>query len=131
MNSCETNTGDCKECRSRAAYVVAILGAFLIVAVLVYAMKNYMKTPDLGAARAAERSEKLKELRADESTGLHEIGWVDQSKGVVRLPIDAAIELELREWQNNPAEGRAKLIARVEKANAVPPKAPEKPSQFE
>ena len=130
MNSCETDQAGCKECRSRCAYVVAVLGALLIVTALVYAMKHYLPVPALNQARAAERAQKLKELRAEELTGLTEVGWIDQAKGTVRLPIDSAIQIELQEWQN-PAEGRAKLIARVEKANAVPPKAPEKPSQFE
>jgi hypothetical protein len=31
----------------------------------------------------------------------------------------------------NPAKARADLIAREEKATALPPKAPEKPSAFE
>ena len=130
MNSCENDQPECTECRGRCAYVVAVLGALLIVTALVYAMKHYLPAPALDQARAAERAQKLKELRADEMTGLHEVGWIDQAKGTVRLPIDDAIQLELQEWQN-PAQGRARLIARVEKANAVPPKAPEKPSQFE
>jgi hypothetical protein len=40
------------------------------------------------------------------------------------------MKLAGREWQN-PAQARSNLIARVEKANYVPPKAPEKPSAFE
>jgi hypothetical protein len=36
-----------------------------------------------------------------------------------------------REWAQNPAAARSNLIARVEKATAAPPKAPEKPSPFE
>jgi hypothetical protein len=48
----------------------------------------------------------------------------------VRLPINEAMKLALREWQN-PAAARSNLIARVEKATAVPPAAPAKPSPFE
>jgi len=61
---------------------------------------------------------------------LNSYGWLDQSKGIVRLPISEAMKLALRDWQN-PAAGRSNLIARVEKATALPPKTPEKPSQFE
>ena len=57
-------------------------------------------------------------------------GWVDQPKGVVRLPIAEAMQLTLRDWQN-PAAARSNLIARVEKATAAPPAAPAKPSAFE
>ena len=69
-------------------------------------------------------------MRAAEAGALESYGWVDQAKGVVRLPIAEAMRLALRDWQN-PAAARSNLIARVEKATAVPPTAPEKPSEFE
>jgi len=55
---------------------------------------------------------------------------VNKDKGIVRLPIQRAVELTLQEWQN-PAAARSNLISRVDKATAVPPKAPEKPNPFE
>jgi hypothetical protein len=36
-----------------------------------------------------------------------------------------------QQWGQNPAAARSNLISRVEKANAPPPRQPEKPSQFE
>ena len=39
------------------------------------------------------------------------------------------MELSLKLWQDKDA-ARSNLIARVEKATAAPPKAPEKPSQL-
>ena len=76
------------------------------------------------------RKKALAELRAAEASELSSYGWVDQGKGIVRLPITEAMKLTLREWQN-PAAARSNLIARVEKATAVPPPAPAKPSPFE
>ena len=70
------------------------------------------------------------ELRAAEVDALNNPGWIDQAKGVVRLPIAEALKLTEREWLD-PAAARSNLIARVEKATALPPKAPEKPSAFE
>ena len=35
----------------------------------------------------------LKAVRAEEDQVLNSYGWVDQQKGVVRIPIDAAIDL--------------------------------------
>ena len=112
------------------AYVVSVLGALLIVAALVWAMQRYTQPPPLGVDRVAERKKALAELRAAEASELTTYGWVDQTKGVVRLPIAEAIKLSLREWQN-PAAARSNLIARVEKATAAPPAAPAKPSAFE
>jgi hypothetical protein len=55
---------------------------------------------------------------------------VDQDRQIVRLPIDVAMSLAAREWQN-PEKARADLIARGVKATAVLPKTAPKPSAFE
>ena len=112
-------------------YAVAILGTFLIVAALVRAMVYYTQAPSLNAARAEERAKALTELRAAEAEALQHPAWVDQAKGFVRLPIEDAMKLVEHDWGQDPVAARSNLIARVEKATALPPKAPEKPSQFE
>ncbi len=117
--------------RSVLAWVVGILGSFLIVAALVWAMQRYTQPAPLNEGRAAERAKALVELRAAETEALQHPGWVDQAKGLVRLPIDVAVGLVERDWGQNPAAARSNLISRVEKATAPAPKAPEKPSQFE
>jgi hypothetical protein len=117
--------------RSAWAYVLAALGSFLIVAALVWAMHRYTQPPPLGEDRAAVRAKTLAELRAAEADALEHAGWVDQTKGIVRLPIEDAVRMVERDWGQNPAAARSNLIARVEKATAPLPKAPEKPSQFE
>jgi hypothetical protein len=116
--------------RTGLAYLIGILGSFLIIAALVWAMQRYTQTPPLGEDRIAVRKKALADLRAAEASELDSYGWVDQAKGVVRLPISEAMQLTLRGSQN-PAAARTNLIARVEKATAVPPAAPAKPSQFE
>jgi hypothetical protein len=116
--------------RTGSIYLVGILGAFLIVAALVLVMQRYTRPQPLGEDRVALRKKALAELRAAEAGELENYGWLDQAKGVVRLPIAAAMQLALREWQN-PAAARSNLVARVAKATAVPPAAPAKPSEFE
>ena len=116
--------------RTGLAYVIGILGSLLIVAALVWAMQRYTQPPPLGEDRIAARKKALADLRAAEVSELTTYGWVDQPKGVVRLPIAQAMQLTLRDWQN-PVAARSNLIARVEKATAVPPAAPAKPSAFE
>ncbi len=118
-------------CGSRSYPVtVAVVLALLIFVGLVWKMRQYTTPAPVGAGRAAERAKALVELRAAETEALGNVGWVDQAKGVVRLPIADALKLAERQWQN-PAQARADLIARVEKATALPPKAPEKPSAYE
>ena len=117
--------------KGRAIAVAAgVLGAFLIFGALVWAMWHFTQPAPLGEDRVAVRKKALADMRAAEADDLNNYGWLDQAKGVVRLPIAEAKKLALREWQN-PAAARSNLIARVEKATALPPKAPEKPSAFE
>jgi len=113
------------------ATLLAVVGACLIFAALVWQMKKYTQpAPAVDEARKAERAKARAELTAAETEALNNVGWIDQTKGLVRLPIAEAMKLAEREWQN-PAHARSNLIARVEKATALPPKAPEKPSEFE
>src|SRR3954466_887757 len=128
MNS-ETNNG--RSCAGKAAYAIAVLGAFLIVAFLVREMKKYTQAPPLNANRASERAAALNEIRNTETEALDHAGWIDPTKGVVRLTIADAMALTEREWKN-PAAARSNLLARVEKANPPPPPpAPTKPSPLE
>ena len=116
--------------RNALAWFLGVVGTFLILAALVWAMYRYTKSVPLGEDRAALRAKALAELRASENEALNTPAWLDQNKGIVRLRIEDAMKLVEREWRN-PAAARSNLIARVEKATAQPPKPPEKPSQFE
>jgi hypothetical protein len=127
MSSCNQEE---KCCSGAWSYTLAALGALLIVGALVWAMKHFTTPPDLTAARAAERSRNLAELHAAEVQAQETYGWVDQTKGIVRLPVNRAMELTVAEWQS-PAQARAALNERVEKATFVPPPPPAKPSEFE
>jgi hypothetical protein len=106
-----------------------VVASFLF-AVLVLALKFSMPTPAIDADRAAERSRDFAQIRAAESQALDNAGWIDQQRGLVRLPIDLATQIAAQEWQN-PAQARADLIAREDKASASAPAAPAKPNAFE
>jgi len=65
--------GETRNERSALAYTIAVLGAFLIVGLLVWAMHHYTQPPPLGANRAAERAKALAELRAAENDALNNL----------------------------------------------------------
>jgi len=117
-------------CSRNVSVTLAVVLVCLIFAALVWKTRQYTTPAPLGAERAAVRAKALAELRDADAQALNHVGWVDQAKGVVRLPITNAMTLTQAKWQN-PAQARADLIARVEKATALPPKPPEKPSAFE
>ena len=115
--------------RAGLAYLVGILGALLIVAALAWAIHSYTTPEPLGKKRAEERAAALVQMRGEDMES-NTVAWLNQSNGLVRLRIEDAMNFVEREWRN-PAAARSNLIARVEKANAAPPKPPEKPSPFE
>jgi hypothetical protein len=125
MNSnCDAETQNCGKSFSVTTAVVIVC---LIFAALVWKTRQYTTPPPLGAERVAERTKALAEVRAAEATALNTVGWIDQAKGVVRIPINEALGLAEKQWQD-PAQARATLKARVQKAFYVPPPPP---SEFE
>ncbi len=93
---------------------LAVTAAVVMVCFLVFAgivTLAYLKNrdtslvPDLTKVDEADRwkytekgrSDRLAELRGKEQTAATTYGWVDQSAGVVRLPIDRAMELIVAE----------------------------------
>ncbi len=109
---------------------IGLILVSVIFAVLAVALKLFVSVPALDADRAAVLAKALAEIRVTENASLNNAGWIDQPRGIVRLPIETAVQLAARAWQN-PASARADLTARAEKAAAPAPKAPEKPSAFE
>jgi hypothetical protein len=85
-------------------YLIGIIGSFLILAGLVRLMYHYTHPAPVGQERAEFRKKNLATYRTAAAEALANYGWVDQGKGVVRLPVDQAIE-----------------ISRAEKAYGAPP----------
>ena len=109
----------------------AAAAGFLIVSVIFAVLAAGMKRgTEIDADRGAARSKALADMRATEEKTLSTGAVIDAPRGIVRLPVDTAMQLAAQAWKN-PAAARADLTARAEKAAAELPKAPEKPSAFE
>ncbi|HEY4416597.1 MAG TPA: hypothetical protein VGO57_12985 [Verrucomicrobiae bacterium] len=115
--------------RASGAVIAFIIGSLIFIVLSVVA-KFAVTVPDIDADPGALRSRALVQMRAVESTNLTELGWADVSRGLVRLPIETAMQKAEKLWQN-PAQARAELIAREKKAVAPAPTRPVKPSAFE
>ena len=79
--------------------LVAAIGGFVIFVVILlvaYLPKQPAPLGD-GVKTPEQRKASLAELHAHEAKVATSYGWVDQSKGVVQLPLDRAIELTLRD----------------------------------
>jgi hypothetical protein len=85
--------------RSVLVSVLAVLGCFsifLLILFLAYLPAKPQPLPD-GVRTPEERKAALAELRGREQQAASTYGWIDQPAGVVRLPIDRAIELVVQE----------------------------------
>jgi hypothetical protein len=108
------------------AYFIAIAGTFLLVAWLVSIMRKDAAPPPLGVHRAEERRKARAEAAMAATEALNTYGWVDQGKGIVRMPISNAMVLAVREWQN-PAAARSNMVGLAERSAAAAPAAPVPP----
>ena len=115
---------------SASGAAIAFIAASVIFAMLVVAMKFSVNVPAIDADRAAVISKALFEMHTNEVASLNNIGWADQPRSIVRLPIETAIQMTERNWQN-PAQARADLIARAENAAKPAPKVAPKPNPAE
>jgi len=77
----------------------AVVGGFLIfVLILVIAyLPNRPAPVSQGTKTPEERVVILREMRAKETAAATTYGWVDQTKGVVRIPIDRAVQVTIDE----------------------------------
>ncbi len=85
---------------SFTATLLAVVGGFAIflLILLVAYLPNKAEPAGDGVKTPAERKAALAELRGKERTAATTYGWVDQPAGVVRLPIDRAIELTIQQY---------------------------------
>src|SRR5213083_2434389 len=93
--------------RSRAPLStwLGVVLLFVVFGVIVLAVIGPSpRGSDYEQTRAKKRVERLKTLREENEKELTTYAWVDKNKGVARIPIDRAMELEVAELaQKKPA----------------------------
>lgn len=79
--------------------LLAAIGGFAIFALIVFIAYLPKKPAPLadGVRTPEQRKAALAELRAKEKAAATTYGWVDQANGVVRIPIDEAVKLTIKE----------------------------------
>lgn len=87
---------------TNSSFLVTLLAAiggfaiFVLILVVAYLPTKPEPLPE-GSLSPEARIAALTELRAKEQAAATTYGWVDQPKGVVRLPLDRAVELTINE----------------------------------
>lgn len=80
-----------------AVIVLGCFAAFGWLALKYYAPRSYPVDKIEGVRTPADRKALLIEHRAKERAAATSYAWVDQKAGIVRLPVERAIELTVRD----------------------------------
>ncbi|MEO6003538.1 MAG: hypothetical protein ABIZ04_05340 [Opitutus sp.] len=78
--------------------IFVLFGLFLAVVYYVYVPRQTGAFAGDGIHSVQQRQKTLTELHAKEAAQAKSYGWVDQKAGVVRLPLDRAMELTLQKY---------------------------------
>ena len=80
------------------AAIFVLFAAFLIAAHYIYMPKHTGSFSGDGIRTAQQREDILIELRKKQTELATKYGWVDQKAGVVRLPVERAIDLTVQQY---------------------------------
>jgi hypothetical protein len=83
--------------------VVGILAGFALFLLLVYLVYLPRQSGPFigdGIRTPEERATRLAELRANEQKHSHTYAWIDQSAGLVQVPIEHAMELTVQRYSS-------------------------------
>ncbi|MFQ3670709.1 MAG: hypothetical protein SNJ84_04550 [Verrucomicrobiia bacterium] len=107
--------------------IFALLGFGLFAALVVYVLDRAGTAPDAAyeEERALKRATALAEVRAADAARLGQAGWVDQAAGVAHIPIERAMELEVRALRRKPVQAGPEIQpAELAPSNVTPPPPP-------
>jgi len=101
-------------------YGVVIAACFFAMFYVVRsAYREYHPQP-LNHARALERAKVRLDVTTKAISNLTTSGWVDQPKGIVRLPIDRAMKMTVEAYQN-PEAAHSNLVERSKQSEKPAP----------
>lgn len=99
MRPDETNLASIGERFPWLSFVVAA-AFFLLFAIILFIVYVPERPGPVDQARIEERLTILKDLKAKDQKALTTYSWVESSPGTVRIPIDRAMDLVVREYTN-------------------------------
>jgi hypothetical protein len=104
------------------------LGALLVLilfAVIAYTSYNVASnTTTYDQEQAQKRYALLAKQRADDQKALTALGWVDQGKGIITIPVDEAMTRELDDLKAKPVQAGQEIPGAMPPAPATPAATP-------
>ncbi len=101
-------------------YGIVIVACFCVMFFLVRSAYHDYGPEPVNHARALERAKVRNDVTGKALSNLTTSGWVDQPRGIVRLPISRAMQMTVDAYQN-PEEAHSNLVTRSQKAAAPAP----------
>jgi len=82
-----------------ASVLVGVVGAILLFVIIVGLQALFYRMDESERSRKVyeQPDQALQQLDADQLAALTSYGWVDQQRGVVRIPIERAMQLVVEE----------------------------------
>ncbi len=87
-----------------------LLAFTIFVVIAAYSSRMTNDYTDYDQTRATERIATLKKLQDADRATLGTADWIDQNKGIVRIPIDEAILREIATLKTKPLEPGASIV---------------------
>lgn len=99
-------------------FVIVIVTLFSIVAVVLFVNEIFKSTMEheISSKVLEPPNSALRGLRAMEQERLSRYQWADEKKGVVRIPVDQAVALTLKDYQEKRVRSAAAPAATAEPA---------------
>ena len=95
MNELEKRTGPTT--RQRTLLVLGILGAIFLFAIILLIAYLPARPMPVDQLQIEERRATLAKVEGEQHRRAHTYGWIDEPNGIVRIPIERAVELTVRE----------------------------------
>lgn len=84
-------------------YLIATLLALGVTVILVIELFNHTMRREIAQKVLERPGTEIRKLRVHEGERLSRYQWASQEDGIVRLPLDRAVELTLRDWEKRPS----------------------------
>jgi len=110
----DTHTHSCSDsCNGFRSFILILIGLVVFGALTGLILCKYRaNNPTYDQARATERSKKLTDLQKKEAELLDNYAVADEAKGIYRIPISKAMELEVEALKNKPLRAAGAIPAK-------------------
>ena len=99
--SCQSSTEPSSSSPNKILTIVGVVGTLLLFVLILYLAYLPNRAGPVDKARIEQRKQNLAENQASEIERATTYAWVDRENGIVRIPIEKAMDLTVKDWQES------------------------------